>query len=232
MNLASPLPVLSPRPAADCLDLALPWDAFAVTSRGERARDGGLDGRGHAIPRELLPRSIRRAGVELDLAHAHRAGEASAVLCAGQRISIPAGFTRLVLLAAAFPEALAAEFVVDGVAASRHVAGGFAPLGRFDELERNFFGRPTGRVVPGYLRPAPVALAVAHRHDRRGRIEACSPVLFFTVELPVSPNGSEVVLPGAGRLVVLAATLTDSPSPQAAPASAPGLRGAATGALR
>ncbi len=225
LNLESPLPVLSQRPP-QMLDLALPWGCFGVSSRGERARDGGLDGRGRAIPRELLPRSLRRAGVELDLAHAHRAGEASAVLCTGQRISIPAGFTRLVLLAAAFPDALAAEFVVDGMGASRHVASGFRPLGRFDELERNFFGRPTGGVTPGYLRPAPVALAVPHRHERRGRLEACSPVLFFTVELAVSPRGSEVVLPDAGRLVVLAATLTDSPSPAAAPAGASGSWGA------
>ena len=231
LNLDSPLPVLLQRPP-QTLDLALPWGCFGVTSRGERAHEGGLDGRGHAIPRELLPRSLRRAGVELDLAHAHRAGEASAVLCAGQRISIPAGFTRLLLLAAAFPEARAVEFAVDGVAASRRVAGGFSPLGRFDELERGLFGRPTGGVTPGYLRPAPVALAVPHRHDRRGRLEACSPVLFFTVELAVSPRGSEVLLPGAGRFVLLAAALSDSPSPQATHAGPPGFGGTCLGELR
>ncbi len=214
MNFASPLPVFSQRPP-QTLVLALPWDCFAVTSRGERAHRGGLDGRHHAIPRELLPRSFHRDGVELDLAHAHALGSPSAVLCAGQRISIPAGFTRLVLLAAAFPEAVAAEFIVDGVAASRHVAGGFAPLGRFDELERGFFGRATGGVLSGFLRTEPVALAVPHRHDRRGAIEPCAPVLFFTVELAVSPAGSELVLPRAGRLVLLAATLTAAPSPAA-----------------
>ncbi|MDQ1349296.1 MAG: alpha-mannosidase, partial [Acidobacteriota bacterium] len=214
VNLASPLPVFS-QPPPQTLDLALPWDCFAVTSRGERAHRGGLDGRHHAIPRELLPRSFHRTGVALDLAHAHAPGSPSAVLCAGQRISIPAGFTRLVLLAAAFPEAVAAEFVVDGVAAWRHVAGGFAPLGRFDELERGFFGRATGGVLSGFLRTEPVALAVPHRHDRRGAIEPCAPVLFFTVELAVSPAGSELVLPRAGRLVLLAATLTAAPSPAA-----------------
>jgi alpha-mannosidase len=214
VNLASPLPVLSQRPP-QTLELALARDCFAVTSRGERARHGGLDGRGHAIPRELLPRSVQRSGLELDLAHAHTGGSPSAVLCSGQLISIPAGFTRLVLLAAAFPEALAAEFVVDGVAVSRYVAGGFAPLGRFDELEYALFGRATGGVIPGFQRTEPVALSVPHRHDRRGAIEPCAPVLFFTVELIVSPAGSEVVLPRAGRLVLLAATLTDAPSPAA-----------------
>jgi len=211
LELDSPLPVLSPQPPRT-LDLALPWNCTAVTSPGERARDGGLDGRGHAIPRQLLPLTLRRAGVELDLTHAQRAGSPSALHCAGQRLAIPAGFRRLVLLAASFPDAAAVELLVDGVAAARRVAGGFAPLGRVDELERGFFGRPTGGVVSGFLRSEPLALAVPHRHDRRGAIDPCAPVLFFTVELAVSQQGSELVLPRSGRLLVLAATLSDAPS--------------------
>ena len=109
------------------------------------------------------------------------------------------------------------DIEVDGVAASRRVAGGFAPLGRFDELARGLFGRPTGGVVSGFLHSEPLALAVPHRHDRRGRIDPCAPVQFFTVELEVSPRGSEVVLPRAGRLIVLAAMLTDAPSSAARP---------------
>ena len=214
LKLASPLPVLSRQPPRASV-LALPWDAFAVTSRGERSRGAGLDGRGHSIPRELLPSSLVRAGVELDLAHAHRTGAPSALLCSGQRLSTPQGFCRLVLLAAAFPAARAVEFVVDGVAAARRVAGGFAPLGRFDELERGLFGRPTGEVEDGFLRTEPVALAVPHRHDRRGRIDPCAPVTFFAVELDLSPAGSEIVLPTAGRVVVLAATVSESSSPAA-----------------
>lgn len=104
---------------------------------------------------------------------------------------------------------------VDGVAAARRVAGGFAPLGRFDELERGIFGRPTGGVLPGFLHREPLALAVPHRHDRRGRIDPCAPVQFFTVELAVSPAGSELELPRSGRLIVLAATASDAPSPAA-----------------
>ena len=214
LQLDSPLPVFSTRPP-QTLALALPWNCTAVTSPGERARDGGLDGDGRAVPRQLLPRSIRRCGVELDLKHAHRAGAPSALACAGQRLSIPAGFCRLVLLAAAFPEAMVVEFTVDGVAAVRRVAGGFAPLGRFDELERGFFGRPTGGVLPGFLRREPLALAVPHRHDARGRIDPCAPVQLFTVELAVSPAGSELQLPRGERLIVLAAAASDAPSPAA-----------------
>ncbi len=211
LQLDSPLPVLSSRPPRT-LALALPWNCTAVTSPGEGVRDGGLDGHGRAIPRQLLPHTIRRCGAELDLSHAHAAGTPSALLCSGQKVDVPAGFRRLVLLAAAFPDAAAVEFVVDGVAAARKVAGGLAQLGRFDELERGFFGRPTGGVVPGFLRHEPLALAVPHRHNRRGRVDACAPVQFFTVELEVSPAGAEVVLPSAGRLIVLAATLCEAPS--------------------
>ncbi len=225
LKLRSPLPVFSQRPP-QTLELALPWDCFAVTSRGKRARGGGLDGRNHAVPRELLPRSVQRSGVQLDLAHAHSADSPSALLCAGQQISTPAGFSRLLLLMAAFPAAISAEFLVDGVAASRRVAGGLSPLGRFDELERGFFGRATGEVVRGFRHLEPVALAVPHLHDRRGRIEPCSPVLLFLVELAVQAGGSRIVLPTATRLIILAATLTDSPSPAARLAGATGLPGA------
>jgi alpha-mannosidase len=216
LTFGLPLPVLSPR-TSRTQDLSLPWNCSAVTSRGERTRGGGLDGRGHAIPRELLPHRLLRAGVELDLTHALVRGEPSAVRCAGQSLTIPAGFSRLVLLAAAFPAAAEAAFAVDGVAASRRVAGGFEPLGRFDELERGLFGRPNGCVVPGFLHREAVALAVPHRHDRHGALDPCAPVLFFSVELPVALAGSEIVLPAAGNFVLLAATVSDSPAP-AAPA--------------
>ena len=214
LTLESPLLVLSPRlPRA--IPFGLPWDTLAVTSRGERAGGGGLDGRGHALPRELLPVELARSGVALHLGHAHRAGRPSAVRCSGQRLSVPPGFSRLVLLAAAFPNSLTSEFIVDGTVVSRRVASGFAPLGHFDELERGFLGRPTGTVVAGFLHTEPVALAVPHRHDRRGAIEPCVPVLFHSVDLAVSPSGSEIVLPRSGRLIVLAATLTNTPSPAA-----------------
>ncbi|MEO8195201.1 MAG: glycoside hydrolase family 38 C-terminal domain-containing protein [Thermoanaerobaculia bacterium] len=224
LKLDSPLPVLA-RHKTGTSALALPWNSFAATSRGERARGGGLDGRGHSIPRELLPAALVRAGVELDLSHARRPGKPSGLLCAGQRLSTPAGFCRLVLLVAAFPEALEVAFVVDGLAVARRVAGGFAQLGRFDELRRGFFGRPTGAVVDGFLRTEPLALAIPHRHDRRGRIEPCSPVQFFTVELAVSLAGSQVELPRSGRLVVLAAAVSDSISPAARSLTPGGLLG-------
>ncbi len=222
LSFDPPLPSLlphSPRQVA----FKLEWNLFGVTSRGERTTGGGLDGRGRAIPRELLPHSIARAGVLFDLAHAHRAGSPGALLCSGQRITVPAGFSRLVLLAAAFPDAMEAQFLVDGIPLARRVAGGFAPLGRFDELERGFLGRPTGGVVPGFLREEPVALAVAHRHDRRGAIDPCRPILFFSVEVAVAPAGSEVVLPNAGRVVVLAAALSDSIAPAARSVAPAGL---------
>ncbi len=221
LTFDSPLPVISPRQPRT-LALALPWNSTGVTSRGERTRDGGLDGRGRTVPRQLLPRTLCRAGVELDLSHAFRPGMPSVVRCEGQRLSTPRGYSRLVILAAAFPGELEAEFLIDGVGALRRVACGFAPLGRFDELERGLFGRPNGRVVPGFLRSAPVALAVPHRHDRRGAIDPCASVLFFGLELPVSAAGSQIVLPQARRLFVLAATLSDSPS-AAAPALGLGL---------
>jgi alpha-mannosidase len=215
-----PLPSLLSRSAVR-RSLDLQWNLFAVTSRGERAKDGGLDGRGQTVPRELLPRSLARAGVELDLEHAHRAGNPSALLCSGQRFFAPPGYCRLVLLCSSFPDSVSSDFIVDGLAHPRRVAGGFSTLGRFDELERGFLGRPTGGVEPGFLREEPVALAVAHRHDGRGRVDPCRPILFFSVELAVSPAGSEIALPRGGRLVLLAAALSDSPS-LAARSLAPG----------
>ncbi|MEO7795566.1 MAG: hypothetical protein ABIV06_12420, partial [Thermoanaerobaculia bacterium] len=204
------LPASPPAPPLD-----LPWNCFAVTSRGEKTLRGGLDGRGRAVPRELLPRTLCRAGAHFDLGHAFEAGSPSALRCAGQLVVVPSGFRRLLLLAAAFPWATEVEFVVDGVATPRRVAGGFAPLGRFDELERGFFGRPTGGVVPGFLRIEPVALAIPHRHDRHGAIDPCAPALFFAVELAVPSAGSELLLPQARNLIVLAAALSDAPSPGA-----------------
>ncbi|MEO8276061.1 MAG: glycoside hydrolase family 38 C-terminal domain-containing protein [Thermoanaerobaculia bacterium] len=191
------------------------WNCAAVLDRGERSRDGGLDGRGFSVPRELLPRSATHRGIHFDLSHAHRSGEFAGLRCAGQCLQIEAGFERLWLLAAAFPQQARAEFRIDGAVRTVEVGGGFSPLGRFDELERNWLGRPSHRVIPGFFEPAPVALVVPHRYDRRGRIDACRPIHFFAIDFPVSPTGSRIELPASGGIVLLAATVTTCEFPRA-----------------
>lgn len=210
-----PTDIAPAEPREQTLLLALPRDLQAITARGERCRDGGLDGRGRTLPLELLPGAVRRAGLTFDLEPLRTDRAHSALRCAGQSLDLPPGFARLVLLAASFSGERTGRFRFGGVPVEVRLPDGFAPLGRFDELPGDLLSRlrrrlrlrPSCRLQAGYLWEDPVALALSHHHDRRGRLRASEPVQLFVVELAIPTGAARVELPRGGRVVILAAAL-------------------------
>jgi alpha-mannosidase len=87
------------RPLARAVELN--YD-HAVSSNDEtKAEDGGIDGKGNAMPAEMLPAEIDYGPVRFELAPA-KTGAPNAVTARGQTLALPAGrFNRIYLLAAA-----------------------------------------------------------------------------------------------------------------------------------
>lgn len=79
----------------------LHYDLAAASNDDTRVEDGGIDGRGNAVPAEMLPTTIDYGAVKFELAAA-RTGVPDAVTAKGQTLALPAGrFNRVYLLAAA-----------------------------------------------------------------------------------------------------------------------------------
>jgi alpha-mannosidase len=78
----------------------LPYDTAVATNDDTKTPGGGFDGKGNALPAEMLPTHIAYNGVGFTLASAST-GLPNAVTASGQAIALPAGhFNRVYILAA------------------------------------------------------------------------------------------------------------------------------------
>ncbi len=112
--------------------VALKYDFAAATNDDTTTPSGGFDGKGNAIPAEMLPAAIAYHGVEFQLAPA-KTGTPDAVVAKGQAIPLPSGhFNRVYLLAASADGDQTAAFRVGARTANLNIEdwGGF--IGQWD----------------------------------------------------------------------------------------------------
>jgi alpha-mannosidase len=80
--------------------VTLNYDLAVASNDDTRTEGGGIDGKGDAIPAEMLPTQLNYNGVQFRLAPAGT-GKADAVIARGQSIALPAGnYNRILILAA------------------------------------------------------------------------------------------------------------------------------------
>jgi alpha-mannosidase len=80
--------------------VALQYDLAVASNDDTKTIGGGFDGKGNALPAEMLPEHLNYHGVQFDLAPA-KTGSPNAVIAKGQTIHLPAGhFNRVYILAA------------------------------------------------------------------------------------------------------------------------------------
>jgi alpha-mannosidase len=80
--------------------VALQYDLAVASNDDTKTVGGGFDGKGNALPAEMLPEHLNYHGVQFDLAPA-KTGSPNAVTAKGQTIHLPAGhFNRVYILAA------------------------------------------------------------------------------------------------------------------------------------
>jgi alpha-mannosidase len=112
--------------------VALKYDLAAATNDDTRTEGGGFDGKGNAMPAEMLPAAIAYHGVEFNLAPA-KSGMPDAVVAKGQAIPLPSGhYNRVYILAASGDRDQTAAFRVGASTAHLHIEdwGGF--IGQWD----------------------------------------------------------------------------------------------------
>jgi alpha-mannosidase len=110
----------------------LKYDLAVASNDDSKTGGGGFDGKGNAMPAEMLPKAINYNGIEFNLAPA-KTGLPNAVVAKGQTINLPAGqHNRIYILAASSEGDRRAEFKVGGQAVNLNIEdwGGF--IGQWD----------------------------------------------------------------------------------------------------
>ena len=204
-----------------------------ATKDGERTT-GGFDGKGAALPSEMLPREIAYGSIKFEL----RSGP-NALVPKGQKIILPQGTRRVYVLASAADDDQKVDFKVGLMSVNLNIQswGGF--IGQWDsrqwkskevaipartpppgtppdivaELQRTRtrmekYGEMVG-ITPGFIKRSPLAWYASHHHTADGKNEAYSYSYLFAYELQVPSNAQSLTLPVNDRIRILAMTASN-----------------------
>ncbi len=223
VTLAAPPSALG---GAVSVPVALDYDLAVASGPGERT--AGFDALHTALPSELLPESVRYQGIRFALGPT--AG-LNALRAHGQRIALPAcGCNHLYLLAAADDRDRDAAFRLGGSTLRLRIEQWDGYIGQWDR--RRFRGGDppdpgfdpprvppvVQAIVPGYIKPAPVAWFASHRHDAAGADLPYAYAYLYAYSIPLTSDAGALTLPDDPHIKLLALTAARD-APELAPAA-------------
>ncbi|HEX3746982.1 MAG TPA: glycoside hydrolase family 38 C-terminal domain-containing protein [Bryobacteraceae bacterium] len=209
---------------------------LAVSSNDDTKAAAGFDGKGNAIPAEMLPASLDFGPVEFKLGPAGT-GKADAIAAKGQTLQFPSGsFNRVYVLAASSEGDQKATFKAGDRAVELTVEdwGGF--VGQWDTrlwkmpehdwaVSANHAVWPpvhpvTGRMEPrypddytgltaGYIKPADLAWYCSHHHTAEGLNEPYQYSYLFAYAIDLPAGARTLTLPDNDKIKVLAVSVAD-----------------------
>lgn len=189
----------------------------AAPTDGTMERVNSTDGPAQALsfPAEQWPARVTLDGVPLTLGPAG-SGQLNALTCAGQTLALPDGtWDRVELLMASSADDATVSIATGDSKAPCTVPSWRGFIGQWDnrlwagqvpELAFQWTNELAG-LVPGYVKPAPVAWFSTHHHAPTGNAyyQFC---YLFRVTVPLAADSRSIVLPGDARIKLFAATAT------------------------
>ena len=189
--------------------VTLPYDVATASNDGEATKDG-FDGKGDALPAEMLPSELRFNDVVFHLAPA-KTGAANAVVAKGQKIELPAGqYNRVYLLAASAEGDQKAIFEAGAHKAELTIQnwGGF--VGQWDDrvwssadTAHGNYGDMIG-LRPGFLKRADLAWYASHHHNAAGKNVSYSYSYLFAYGIDLPEGAKTLTLPRNANIRILA----------------------------
>lgn len=211
-------------PEVRSVPVDLHYTAAVASDNGEKS-SAGFDGKGNALPAEMLPSEINFDDVHFRLANA-KAGSPDAIVAKGQTIKLPAGnFNRIYILAASADADQKASFDVGGKPVELNIQdwGGF--VGQWDDRqwssidsEHDKYGEMTG-VRPGFVKRANLAWYCSHHHNQNGENIAYSYSYLFAYQIDAPQSVQSIKLPNNQKIVILAISVAEA-NPKLQPAQA------------
>jgi alpha-mannosidase len=208
--------------AVQSTPVQLAYTAATATSDGEQTA-AGFDGKGNALPAEMLPAHIDFNGVDFQLSQA-KAGTPNAIVAKGQTIKLPAGkFNRVYLLAASSDGDQKVAFDVGGKETQLNVEdwGGF--VGQWDDrvwssndASHGNYGQMIG-LKSGFIKRADLAWYSDHHHDAAGKNVPYAYSYLFGYAIDIQPGTTTLKLPNNNNVRILAISVADE-NPETTPA--------------
>jgi alpha-mannosidase len=207
---AAPTKVASVRSAP----VALHYD-LATASNDGTPSVGGFDGKGNALPAEMLPEQIRFNDVQFRLAAA-KTGSPDAVVAKGQTIDLPEGqYNRVYVLAASAEGDQKAAFEVGNKKVELNIQnwGGF--IGQWDDRQwsskdtsQDDYGEMTG-IKPGYIKRADLAWYCSHHHNAAGGNVSYAYSYLFAYSIDLPAGAKTLKLPENDKIRIMAISVAD-----------------------
>jgi alpha-mannosidase len=194
----------------DVQTVSLPYDIDAASTDANRA-DGDFDGQGRTLAAEQLPAKLECDGIGF-APGSTKDGEKNALVCRGQTINLPAGYSRVYLLAAAIDGDQSATFKLGDKSITRTVQDWGGYIGQWDnriwsaeqpETAREVQGEMCG-LVPGFVKRDDVAWFCSHRHHPTNGNEFYQYCYLFKYGFDVPPGATSITLPGNDKVRVFA----------------------------
>jgi alpha-mannosidase len=213
--------------------VTLQYDIATATNDGTQT-DAGFDGKGNALPAEMLPSQIAFDDVKFQLAQA-KTGVPNAIEAHGQTIELPSGnYNRVYLLAASADGDQKAAFRLGSHSVDVNVQSWNGFVGQWDDRQwigkevqgPSRFGRPartrydayaemTG-IKPGYIKRADIGWYCSHHHDKSGANIPYSYSYLFAYGLDLAAGAKTITLPQNPAIRILAISVAQD-NPDVAP---------------
>lgn len=206
--------------------IALQYDLASASRDSEKAKDG-FDGKGDALPAEMLPETISFKDVAFHLGGA-KDGGANAVSASGQTIDLPNGkYNRLYILAASAEGDRKGTFRVGAKDVDLNIQdwGGF--VGQWDDRQwtakdvqvpargdrpartrHDDYAEMTG-IRPGYIKRADLAWYCTHHHNAAGENVPYGYSYLFAYAVDLPAGTKTVTLPQDKNIRVLAMSVAN-----------------------
>jgi alpha-mannosidase len=187
----------------------LHYDLATATNDGTKSA-GGFDGKGNALPAEMLPEQITFNDVQFQLAAA-KTGVPNAVVAKGQTIQLPAGnHNRLYILAASADGDQKATFKIGKTDVELNIEDWSGFIGQWDDREwsskdtsNDDYGQMIG-LKPGYIKRADLAWYSSHHHNAAGDNVAYRYSYLFAYPIDLPPGATTITLPKNNEIRILA----------------------------
>lgn len=194
--------------------VALHYDVATSSNDGAHS-EAGFDGKGNALPAEMLPQKIAFNDMVFQLVGA-KAGEPNAIIAKGQTIDLPIGqYNRLYLLAASADGDQKAVFEIGSKKVELNIQDWGRFIGQWDDRQwsspdfaHDNYGDMTG-LKPGYIKRADLAWYCDHHHNPAGENVAYSYSYLFGYAVDLPTGAKTIKLPDNNKIRILAISVAD-----------------------
>jgi alpha-mannosidase len=197
---------------------------LAVASNDGTHSTGGFDGKGNALPAEMLPEQITFNDIQFHLAPA-RTGAPNAVIAKGQMLDLPVGrYNRVYVLAASADGDQKATFRTGTKNVDLIIQNWSGFVGQWDDRqwvaknlpiqgqpgqnEHDDYAEMTG-IKPGYIKRADLAWYCSHHHNATGENVPYRYSYLFAYPIDLQPGAKTIQLPDNPKILILAISVAE-----------------------